>query len=61
MADAKSTHQAARALVERYGDAARREAARRETDAREAGRTDEAEDWRRVRGVLSEFAGARST
>lgn len=57
MPNAMSTHDTARVLIDSYGDRARVEAARREQEAISAGRDDLAEDWRRVREVLTQRAG----
>lgn len=57
MPNAMSTHDAARILIDSYGDRARMEAARREQEAESVGKNDEAADWRRVREFLTQNAG----
>mgnify|MGYP005851304303 CR=1 FL=1 len=57
MPNATSTHDTARILADSYGSNARVEAARREQQAHKAGKQEEAEEWRRVREVLTLRAG----
>ncbi len=57
MPNTMSTHDAARILIDSYGDRARVEAARREQEASSAGKAEEAADWRRVREFLTQRAG----
>lgn len=54
MTNANSNSVMAKVLVDRYGDGASREAAKRERKASESGHEAEAKDWRRVRILLSE-------
>lgn len=59
MMDAVRTTEYARALFSVHGDRAEAEAARRMRDCADAGRGDEAEDWKKIRLVVSEMRGPR--
>jgi len=55
--DAIKTTEYARALLNSHGDKAHAEVARRMRECEDAGRTDEAEDWKRIRLAISEMRG----
>lgn len=55
--DAIKTTEYARALLSAHGDKAAAEAARKMRACQDAGRTDEAEDWKRIRLAISEMRG----
>ncbi|WP_422033102.1 hypothetical protein [Roseovarius sp.] len=55
--DAIQTTEYARALFSARGNKAMAEAAQRMRDCEEAGKTDEAEDWKRIRLAISELRG----
>ena len=55
--DAIQTTEYARALLSARGNKAMAEAAQRMRDSEEAGKHDEAEDWKRIRLAISEMRG----
>ncbi len=55
--DAMQTTQYARALLNAHGDKAAVEAARRMRACEEAGKPEEAEDWKKIRLAISEMRG----
>ncbi|GAB4283945.1 MAG: hypothetical protein Kow0058_02930 [Roseovarius sp.] len=59
MMDPIKTAEYARALLDAHGDAAEVEAARRMRECEAAGKTAEAEDWKRIRLAVSEMRGPR--
>lgn len=59
MMDAIRTTEYARALFSAHGGRAQAEAARRMRESADAGRGDEAEDWKKIRLAVSEMRGPR--
>ena len=55
--DAMQTTQYARALLSSHGGKAEAEAAQKMRDCQAAGKTDEAEDWKRIRLAIMEMRG----
>jgi len=55
--DAIRTTEYARALLNSHGAKAHVEAARRMRECEQAGKTDEARDWKKIRIALSEMRG----
>lgn len=58
MTNPMATSQYAHALYRAHGDKAEAEVARRERQASEAGNTDEAQSWRKVRASIRQLRGA---
>lgn len=57
MMDAIQTAQYARALYASHGDKAEAEAAQKERECQEAGKADEARDWKAVRQAIRQLRG----
>lgn len=55
--DAMKTTEYARALLSSHGAKAEAEAAQKMREYEEAGKTEEAEDWRKIRLAISEMRG----
>ncbi len=55
--DAVNVTEYARALLDAHGGRAEAEAARRMQQARATGRSEEAENWKRIRLAISEMRG----
>lgn len=55
--DTSKVAEYARALLEAHGDKAEAEAAQKIRESEEAGKSDEAEDWRAIRSAISEMRG----
>ncbi|WP_299608284.1 hypothetical protein [uncultured Tateyamaria sp.] len=58
MTQPMATSQHAHALYRAHGDKAEAEVAQRERMAVEAGKTEEAQDWRRIRASIRQIRGA---
>ncbi|MEL7090942.1 MAG: hypothetical protein AAFN94_04330 [Pseudomonadota bacterium] len=61
MTDAMTITQHAHALYRVHGDKAEAEAAEKERVAQQAGKQDEAVDWRRIRASIHQIRGANQT
>jgi hypothetical protein len=59
--DLKQTTQYARSLLEAHGGKAEAEAAQKMNAAEEAGKADEAEDWRAIRESIRALRGANES
>ncbi|PWK62106.1 hypothetical protein [Roseicyclus mahoneyensis] len=59
--DHKDLVQYARSLFDAHGDKAEAEAAQKAAAAREAGMTDDAEKWDKIRFHIKELRGPRAT
>lgn len=57
--DAIRTAEYARALFSAHGDRAEAEAAQRMRECEEAGRSDEARDWKKIRRAVNGMRGPR--
>ena len=61
MLDAVKVSEYAQALYRAHGDKAEAEAARRHRELEAKGQPEEAEDWRRIRSVITQMRGPRQT
>jgi len=59
--DHKDLVQYARSLYDAHGDKAEAEAAQKAATARDAGKTDDAEKWGKIRSHIKELRGARQS
>lgn len=57
----KDLVQYARSLFDAHGDKAEAEAAQKAATARDAGKTEDAEKWEKIRGHIKELRGARQS
>ena len=61
MTQPMATVQHARALYRAHGDKAEAHAAQNASAARKAGRSEEAEDWQKIRATIRQLRGAHQT